>query len=94
MWIPLGPTIAAGTREDSRNEGSERSSATTVPQKRCGGGRGDGLNLMQANAAGTATPVGIPGCCWGTWASRGAAGAHGSLRGQNDCVKPRQDYNL
>ena len=58
-----------GTQEISRNQGSELSDATIVPQ---GGAvadttrRGDELNLTPGNAARSATPVGIPVCYWGT----------------------------
>ena len=54
-----------GTREISRNHGSELSDATIVPQNdegadmRCSE---DELNLMPGNAVGTATPEGIPVC--------------------------------
>ena len=51
-------------REVSRNQGSELSNATIVPQGNAVADIEDTLNLIPENAAGTATPVGVPVCDW------------------------------
>ena len=63
-----------GTREISRNEGSELPNATIAPEgdvvadaTRCEGK----LMLIPRNAAGTATPVGIPVCYCSTRKTEG-----------------------
>ena len=56
-----------GTPEISRNQRSELSNATIVPQSNAVADitrREDELNLIPGNAAGTATPVGTPTCPW------------------------------
>ena len=53
----------------SRNQGSELSHATIAPQGDVVADiarREDELNLIPGNAAGTATPQGMPGCYWST----------------------------
>ena len=61
-----------GNRKTSRNQGSELSNATIVLQSdvvadvTCGED-----NLIPGRAAGTATPVGIPVCCWRTRKTEG-----------------------
>ena len=62
------------TRENSRNQGPELPNATNVPQSNVAADvthSEDDLNLMPGNAAGTATPVGIPVSYWSTRKTEG-----------------------
>ena len=56
-----------GNREISQNQGSELSSATIVPRSNVVADiPRSAYKVIPGNAAGTATPVGIPVCYWST----------------------------
>ena len=94
-WQPGGARSPQRTRENSRHHGSELSNAAIVPQSNVVADTTrseEGLDLVPGNAAGTATPPGIPVCHWSTGRTEGWGKQRGAAGLQSLCRAQRSEH--